>query len=46
MGNLRNILVVIEIKQLRQPALERGIALYNYAMAHNKIGRASCRERV
>ena len=36
MGNLRNILVVIEIKQLRQPALERGIALYNYAMAHNK----------
>ena len=27
MGNLRNILVVIEIKQLRQPALERGIAL-------------------
>ena len=34
MNIFHNILVVIEPKQLRQPALERGIALYNYAKAH------------
>ncbi|MGN0901866.1 MAG: hypothetical protein ACI4M9_01150, partial [Succinivibrio sp.] len=36
MNNFHNIMVVIEPKQLRQPALERGIALYQYALAHAK----------
>ena len=34
MRSLQNIMVVIEPKELRQPALERGLALYNYAKAH------------
>ncbi|MGN0894988.1 MAG: universal stress protein [Succinivibrio sp.] len=36
MRNIHNIMVVIEPKQLRQLALERGLALYNYAMNHHK----------
>lgn len=39
MKSFHNILVVIEPRQLRQPALERGIALYNYAVAHKKANK-------
>ncbi|MGN1282114.1 MAG: universal stress protein [Succinivibrio sp.] len=40
MRNIHNIMVVIEPKQLRQPALERGIALYKYAQAHHRKNEA------
>ena len=34
MNVFHNILVIIEPKNFRQPALERGLALYNYAKTH------------
>ena len=34
MNVFHNILVIIEPKNFRQPALERGLALYNYANTH------------
>ena len=36
MNFFHNILAVIEYKQVRQPALERALALYQYAKAHKK----------
>ena len=35
MKSIQNVMVVIEYKQLHQPALDRALALYNYAKSRN-----------